>query len=78
MQQLSLNDAAAVGWLQRITRRPPKEIATELTLFVLGVVFLYVVDLTLITRGGPIAIRYMLDLLVYASHHSLVAAEMLY
>jgi hypothetical protein len=68
---------ATVGWFQRIAHKPAREIAADLTLFVLSVVVLYVVDLTIIRRGGPIAIRYMLDLFLYASHHAIAAVDML-
>ncbi|HKD69497.1 MAG TPA: hypothetical protein VKB84_21845 [Candidatus Binataceae bacterium] len=59
-------------------RKPGREIALDLTLFVLGVVILYAIDLTVISRSMPIAFQYVIDLVLYLNHQAVAAVEMLY
>ncbi len=67
-------------WWQRIIskHKPAGRIALDLTLFVLGVMVLYAIDLTVIAHGAPIAIQYMIDLVLYLNHHAVAALEILY
>jgi hypothetical protein len=66
------------GWWTRRLRKPGREIALDLTLFVLGVVILYAIDLTVISRSMPIAFQYVIDLVLYLNHQAVAAVEMLY
>lgn len=50
----------------------------DLTLFVLGVMVIYAIDLTVLSRSAPIAIQYMIDLVMYLNRHAVAAVEMLY
>lgn len=59
-------------------RRTAGEVAVDLTLFVLGVVFFYLVDLTIFSHAAPVAIQYMLDLAVYLTRHTLSSVQGLY
>jgi hypothetical protein len=78
MSTTKIHPSAVRRWWQGIDRKPVGEIALELTLFVLGVVILYAIDLTVISRGAPIAIQYFIDLVVYLNHHAVAAIETLY
>lgn len=69
---------AARPWWKRIAHKPAGEIALDLALFVLGVMVLYLIDLTVISRGAPIAFRYMIDLVIYLNQHAVAAVQMLY
>ncbi len=63
---------------RRAARKPAGEIALDLTLFVLGVVAIYAIDLTVISRAAPIAFRYMIDLILYLNHNAVAAVHMFY
>ncbi len=65
-------------WWKRVIHKPAGEIALDLALFVMGVMVLYLIDLTIISRGAPVAFRYMLDLLVYLNHHAVATVQTLY
>jgi len=81
MEQLDVTSPAADTsrrWWKRIVGKPAGELALDLALFVLGVMFLYLIDLTVISRGAPIAFRYMIDLVIYLNHHAVAAVQMLY
>jgi uncharacterized membrane protein SirB2 len=63
---------------RRIINKPAREIGSDVLLFVLGVVVLYVLDLTVISRAAPIAVQSLLDLVLYVNHHAVAAVQMLY
>ncbi len=65
-------------WWKRLINKPAGEIALDLALFVLGVLLVYVIDLTIVSRGAPIALQYFIDLVLYLNHHAVAAVEMLY
>jgi hypothetical protein len=65
-------------WWKRIFDKPAGEIALDAALFVLGIIVVYVVDVTVISRGAPVAFRYMIDLLIYIDHHTVAAVQTLY
>ncbi len=65
-------------WWNRIVDKPAGEIALDAVLFVLGIIVVYVIDVAVISRGAPVAFRYMIDLLIYIDHHALVAVQTLY
>ncbi|HEV3111779.1 MAG TPA: hypothetical protein VGY99_14935 [Candidatus Binataceae bacterium] len=65
-------------WWGRIISKPAGRIALDLTLFVLGVMVIYAIDLTVLSRSAPIAIQYMIDLVMYLNRHAVAAVEMLY
>jgi hypothetical protein len=76
-------DGAGDAALTRPKRRslinkPAREIAVELTVFVIGVVILYGLDLTILSRSAPIAIQYMVQFCLYLNHHAVAAVETLY
>jgi hypothetical protein len=50
----------------------------DLILFVFGVMVVYAIDFTVLSRGAPIALQYMIDLVLYLNHHAVAAVEMLY
>jgi hypothetical protein len=82
MKQADVTNHAAASalrrWWRRIADKPAGEVALDAVLFVLGIVVLYVIDLTVISRGAPVACRYMLDFLVYLDHHAVAAVQTLY
>ena len=81
LEQLSttrISPSAPRRWWQRIIGQPAGKIALDLTLFVLGVLVIYVIDFTVLSRGAPIALQYMIDLVLYLNHHAVAAVEMLY
>ncbi len=61
-----------------MVNKPAGEIALDLALFVMGVMVLYAIDLTIISRGAPVAFRYILDLFVYLDHHAVATVQTLY
>ena len=61
-----------------LINKPAREIAVELTVFVMGVVILYGLDLTILSRSAPIAIQYMVQFCLYLNHHAVAAVETLY
>ncbi|HEY2105684.1 MAG TPA: hypothetical protein VGH29_07855 [Candidatus Binataceae bacterium] len=65
-------------WWQRILSKPAGRVALDLILFVLGVMVVYAIDFTVLSRGAPIALQYMIDLVLYLNHHAVAAVEMLY
>jgi len=70
--------SAVRHWWSRIACKPAGEIALEITLFVLGVVIVYAIDLTVISRGAPMAFQYFIDFVVYLNHHAVAAAGTVY
>jgi hypothetical protein len=72
-------DAAITSPRRRsLISKPVREIAVDLTFFVMGVVILYGVDLTVLSRGAPIAIQYLVQFCLYLNHHAVAAVETLY
>jgi hypothetical protein len=65
-------------WWKAVSRKPAGEIALDLALFVLGVMVLYAIDLTVISRNAPLAFQYIIDLVLYLNHQAVAAVEMLY
>jgi hypothetical protein len=63
---------------RRFINKPASEIATDFGFFLLGVAFLYGIDLTLISRGAPVAVQYLVQFLLYMNHHAAGAVEVLY
>lgn len=82
MEELSVTMAsppAVSNWWQRVFRhKSAGRIGLDLILFVMGVLFIYVVDLTVLSRSAPLVFRYMIDLVLYLNHHAVAAVEMLY
>jgi hypothetical protein len=75
--QTAITFAPAPGgrWLKRITGKSLGEIATDLMLFVMGVAVLFSLDFFVISRSGPVMLRYLIDLVVYLNHHAAAAIE---
>jgi hypothetical protein len=70
--------SSAHRWWKRVLGKPAGELALDFALFVLGVIVLYVIDLTVLQRGAPIAFQYMIDLVIYLNHHAVAAVQTLY
>jgi len=68
----------APRWPRLIRKRTVGEVAVESLLFILGVVFFYIVDLTILSHAAPAVLRYMLDLAVYVTSHSVSSMQGLY
>jgi hypothetical protein len=58
--------------------RTAGEVALDITLFVLGVVFFYTIDVTIISHAAPTAFRDLLDLAVYLTRHTASSIQWLY
>jgi hypothetical protein len=76
------NSPAAVSpgtearWLwKRICGKPLGEIVTDLTVFVMGVAVLYSADFFIVSHATPIALRYLIELVVYLNQHAAAAIE---
>ncbi|MGO9059076.1 MAG: hypothetical protein ACLQU2_17045 [Candidatus Binataceae bacterium] len=72
---VTVTPASDGRWLKRITGKSLGEIATDLTLFVMGVAVLFSLDFFVISHGAPVALRYLIDLLVYLNQHAAAAIE---
>jgi hypothetical protein len=59
-------------------KRTVGEVAVESLLFIVGVLFFYIVDLTILSHAAPAILRYMLDLAVYVTSHSVSSMQGLY
>ena len=66
---------AARRWSKRIGGKPLGEIVTDLTAFLMGVAVLYSVDFFIVSRSAPIALRYLIELVIYLDHHAAAAIE---
>lgn len=81
IEQLSTTSISPSGlrrWWQRMIGKPAGRVALDLALFVLGVMVVYALDFAVLSRGAPIALQYMIDLVLYLNHHAVAAVEMLY
>jgi len=81
MEQLSTTKIflpAPRRWWQHVLSKPAGRVALDLILFVLGVMVVYAIDFTVLSRGAPLALQYMIDLVLYLNHHAVAAVEMLY
>jgi len=65
-------------WWKRFINKPASEIAIDFGFFLIGVAFLYAIDLTLISRGAPVALQDLAQFVLYMNHHAASAAEVLY
>ena len=67
-----------LAWWSAFINKPASEIATDFGFFLIGVAFLYGIDKTLISRGAPIALQYLVQFALYMNHHAAGAVEVLY
>lgn len=72
------NGGLLLAWWRRFINKPPSEMATDFAFFLMGVAFLYGIDLTLISRGAPVALQYLVRFLLYVNHQAAGAVEVLY
>ncbi|GEM_PF-4555082 len=61
-----------------IRERTAGEVALDMMLFVLGVAFFYVVDVTIIAHAAPAAFQDLLDLAVYLTRHTASSIQFMY
>jgi hypothetical protein len=73
-------DTGPITRLRRliVRQRTTGEMALDAAFFVVGVVFFYIIDLTIISRAAPIALRDMLDLALYLTKHAVSSVQWLY
>ncbi len=67
-----------LAWWSRFINKPASEIAIYFGFFLMGVAFLYGIDRTLISRGAPVALQYLVQFALYMTHHAAGAVEVLY
>jgi hypothetical protein len=66
---------AARRWWKRTGGKPLGEVITDLTAFLMGMAVLYSVDFFIVSRSAPIALRYLIELVIYFDRHAAAAIE---